>query len=138
MSVHTRSQRLAQAAFPCIQTRHSEMNESDFKEYVTIAKKFPSLVHTCGLAQAVAFYEAKGKTKPGKLEKLHIRYLKDLATVMTAVGHQQVGTVDQLANKVRTEPLTGYLRLSRDAISAAGWLKRYAEAVAPAEVEVAK
>ena len=130
MSVHTRSQRLAQAAFPRIQARDAEMNSDEFKEYVTIAKKFPSLVHTCGLAQAVAFYEAKGKTKPGKPEKPHIRYLKDLAAVLTAVGHQQIGTVEQLAKKVREEPLSGYLRLSRDAINAASWLKRYVEALA--------
>jgi CRISPR-associated protein Cmr5 len=135
MSVHTRSQKLAQAAYPRIQSRDSEMTPDEFKEYVTIAKKFPSLVHTCGLAQAVAFYEAKGKTKPGKPEKPHIRYLKDLAAVLTAIGHQQIATVDELANRVRTEPLSGYLRLSRDAINAASWLKRYVEAVAPDDAE---
>ncbi len=135
MSVHTRSQRLAQAAFPRIQARDAEMSSDEFKEYVTIAKKFPSLVHTCGLAQAVAFYEAKGKTKPGKPEKPHIRYLKDLAAVLTSAGHQQIGTVEQLTKKVREEPLSGYLRLSRDAINAASWLKRYVEAVAPDEAE---
>ncbi|MCZ2340776.1 MAG: type III-B CRISPR module-associated protein Cmr5 [Bacteroidales bacterium] len=133
MSVHTRSQKLAQAAFPRIQACDAEMGKDEFKEYVTITKKFPSLIHTCGLAQAVAFYEAKGKTKPGKPEKPHLRYLKDLAAVLTAVGHQQIGSVDQLADKVRREPLSGYLRLSRDAINAASWLKRYVEAVAPDE-----
>ena len=135
MSVHTRSQRLAQAAFPLVQMREKAMKKDEFKEYVTIAKKFPSLVHTCGLAQAVAFYEAKGKTKPGKPEKPHLGYLKDLAAVLASVGHQQIGNVQQLTDKVRTEPLSGYLRLSRDAINAASWLKRYVEAVAPDEAE---
>lgn len=135
MSVHTRSQRLAQAAFPLVQQREKAMKKDEFKEYVTIAKKFPSLVHTCGLAQAVAFYEAKGKTKPGKPEKPHLGYLKDLAAVLASVGHQQIGNVQQLTDKVRTEPLSGYLRLSRDAINAASWLKRYAEALAPDEAE---
>ena len=134
MSVHTRSQKLAQAAFLRIQARDGEMTKEDFKEYVTVVKKFPSLVHTCGLAQAVAFYEAKGNTKPGKPEKPHLRYLKDLAAVLTSVGHQQIVTVEQLTNKVRTEPISGYLRLSRDTINAATWLKRYVEAVAPDEV----
>jgi CRISPR-associated protein Cmr5 len=126
---------LAQAAFPLVQMREKAMKKDEFKEYVTIAKKFPSLVHTCGLAQAVAFYEAKGKTKLGKPEKLHLGYLKDLAAVLAAVGHQKIGTVKQMTDKVRTEPLSGYLRLSRDAINAASWLKRYAEAVAPDEAE---
>jgi CRISPR-associated protein Cmr5 len=134
MSVHTRSQRLAQAAFPLVQMREKAMKE-DFREYVTIAKKFPSLVHTCGLAQAVAFYEAKGKTKPGKPEKPHLGYLNDLAAVLAAVDHQEIGTVKKLTDKVRTEPLSGYLRLSRDAINAASLLTRYAEALAPDEAE---
>ncbi len=134
MSAHTRSQKLAQAAFLRIHERDGQLTP----EYVTIAKKFPSLVHTCGLAQAVAFYEAKGSTKPGKPgkpEKPHLLYLKDLAAVLTSVGHQQIGTVEQLTDIVRTEAISGYLRLSRDTIDAASWLKRYVEAVASDEAE---
>ena len=59
MTVHTRGQKLAQAAFPCIEQRHSSLNEKQFKEYTSFAKKFPALIHTCGLAQAVAFALAK-------------------------------------------------------------------------------
>ena len=55
MSVHTRSQRLAQEAFARV-TDHRRPN----KEYVSFAKKFPALIHTCGLAQAIAFALAKG------------------------------------------------------------------------------
>lgn len=118
MSVHTRSQRLAQAAFPRIQDRHSTFNEKQFKEYVGFAKRFPALVHTCGLAQAVAFALAKKEKE----------YVEDLAAVLKEGGHPEAASADALLEQTRDQPLSGYLRLSRDAINAAGWLKRYVEA----------
>lgn len=113
MSVHTRSQRLAQAAYARI-ARHGKPD----KEYVSFAKKFPALIHTCGLAQAVAFALAKKETD----------YTDDLAEVLKAAGHSTISNRDSLAKQSRESDLGGYLRLSRDAINAAGWLKRYVEA----------
>jgi CRISPR-associated protein Cmr5 len=121
MSVHTRSQRFAQSAFTYIQIRHSELNEKQFKEYVSFAKKFPALIHTCGLAQAVAFALAKKETD----------YVGDLSEVLKEAGHSKMTEQQPLDHHARTQQLSGYLRLSRDAINAAGWLKRYVEAVAP-------
>jgi CRISPR-associated protein Cmr5 len=118
LSVHTRSQKLAQAAFPRIQNRHASFKEKEFKEYVSFAKKFPALIHTCGLAQAVAFALAKKEND----------YVADLADVLKASGHPAISDAAALDRQARTERLSGYLRLSRDAINAAGWLKRYVEA----------
>lgn len=122
MSVHTRSQRVAQAAFPCIQAHHSgprKLDDKRFKEYVSFAKKFPALIHTCGLAQAVAFALAKKENE----------YIADLTVVLQAAGHAEITDRQPLDHQARTQPLGGYLRLSRDAINAASWLKRYVEAV---------
>ena len=113
MSIHTRSQKLAQAAFARI-AKYGRPN----KEYVSFAKKFPALIHTCGLAQAVAFALAKKETG----------YIEDLAAVLKGSGHSELGSALILHEQTRSLQLSGYLRLSRDAISAAGWLKRYAEA----------
>jgi CRISPR-associated protein Cmr5 len=118
MSVHTRSQKLAQAAFPPIQGRQKNLKEKELREYTTFAKKFPALIHTCGLAQAVAFALAKKETG----------YIEDLAAVLNASGHPEVSSAQALQKQTQEQPLSGYLRLSRDAISAAGWLKRYVEA----------
>jgi CRISPR-associated protein Cmr5 len=118
MSVHTRSQKLAQEAFARV-TAHVQQN----KEYVSFAKKFPALIHTCGLAQAVAFALAKG----GQQEV----YAEDLATVLRKGGHEDIRSAETLARQTREQAVSGYLRLSRDAIDAAIWLKRYVEAVAP-------
>ena len=118
MSVHTRSQRLAQAAFPRIQSRMQGLREKAFDEYRSFVKKFPALIHTCGLAQAVAFALAKQEND----------YIEDLAEVLRESGHPEITSAQTLHERARTQPLSGYLRLSRDAINAASWLKRYVEA----------
>lgn len=111
MSVHTRSQKLAQAAYKKVAAR--AMND----KYKTFAKKFPALIHTCGLAQAVAFGLAKSEYRG---------YVDDLAAVLE---------VDDLGKRSRETNLSDYLLLSRNAINAASWLKRYVEAAAPDETE---
>jgi CRISPR-associated protein Cmr5 len=124
--MQTRSQQYAQAAFPAVQ-RHYQQPTKDLskeqKEYRTVAKKFPSLIHTCGLAQAIAFYQAKG----------HTDYLADLASVLSGAGHPEIKSADELATCSRTNQLNFYMRLSRDALTAAGWIKRYVEALAGEE-----
>jgi len=118
MSVQMQSQKLAQAAFPAIQIRKQNLNEKAFQEYTSFAKKFPALIHTCGLAQAVAFALAKKETD----------YVADLSVVLNASGHGDINNKSSLHKKSRTTELSSYLRLSRDALNAAGWLKRYVEA----------
>lgn len=83
----------------------------------TFAKKFPALVMTAGLCQALAFAEAKG----------HRKYLESLATIL---GYTNTG---QLLTDSREKPVTAYQRLTHEALSAAGWLKRYSEALGKTE-----
>lgn len=120
MSVQTRSQKLAQAAFARI-AAHGKPNQ----EFVSFAKKFPALIHTCGLAQAVAF----------ALAKQQVDYIEDLAAVLKASGHPEVSSAHTLQKQTQELLLSGYLRLSRDTINAASWLKRYIEAATPEESE---
>jgi len=129
MTFQTRNQKLAQEAYARV-TKRGEQE----REYVTFAKKFPALVHTCGLAQAVAFAEAKGSSKDGQAKKPEMKYLEDLAAVLKSGGYNAIDSAKKLAETTRFEALGGYLRLSRDAIQAASWLKRYVE-VASGEAE---
>lgn len=124
MSVHTRSQKIAQAAYEQIRASlpNDKSRDSDF---ISLAKKFPALIHTCGLAQSVAFAKAK--------ENLH--YLACLARTLQAAGHISIQDTETLCHEARNQSFEGYLRLSRDAINAASWLKRYTEATAPEESE---
>jgi CRISPR type III-B/RAMP module-associated protein Cmr5 len=123
MSVHTRSQKLAQAAYARIARHTSNGTKKPDKEFVSFVKKFPALIHTCGLSQAVAFALAKKEKE----------YVADLTVVLQAAGHAEITDQQPLDHQAQTQPLGSYLRLSRDAISAASWLKRYVEAVAGEE-----
>jgi CRISPR-associated protein Cmr5 len=111
---------MAQEAFKRVQERGRGKEEYQ-NEYRTFAREFPTLVHQCGLAQAVLFALSK---------KAHqLDYLTDLATVLTAAGHADVPSAETLAGQTRSLPVTAYVRLSRDALDAAVWLKRYVEAL---------
>lgn len=128
MSRQTRSQGMAQTAYLQI-ANHIKKQTGDgqkkpAKEFVSTVKKFPALIHTCGLAQAVAFAMAK---------KDQVEYVSYLAAVLQDSGHPEVTNAESLCKCTRTSDLNGYLRLSRDAIAAASWLKRYVEAAAGEE-----
>jgi CRISPR-associated protein Cmr5 len=118
MPANTRSQRLAQAAFTQIAMHTGHGQRKPEKDFVSAVKKLPALIHTCGLAQAVAFALAK---KDHEL----VGYL---AEVLRECGHPSVADARTLDHLARTSELNAYLRLSRDAIAAATWLKRYVEA----------
>lgn len=116
--VRTTSQKMAREAYDRISGR------TPSKEYRSFAREFPALVHSCGLAQAVAFALPKKKHR--------LDYVNDLAAVLTKAGHAGVSTAEALAGQTRSLSVIPYLRLSRDALAAAVWLKRYVEAIAEA------
>jgi len=118
MSVHTRSQKLAHAAYSRIGIHTENGQKKPEEKYSSFAKKFPALIHTCGLAQAVAYGLAKKETD----------YIQDLTEVLRAAGHSEITDREPLEHQARNQQLDGYLRLSREALNAAGWLKRYVEA----------
>lgn len=134
MPIHTYSQKMAQEAYERVAARHLS------KEYVSFAREFPTLIHACGLAQAIAFARAKARRaeEPGATENQgetvetgtnhYGAYLKDLVAVLKAIGHSEVTSTDALAHQTRMLDVPAYVRMSRNALRAAGWLKRYVEA----------
>jgi CRISPR-associated protein Cmr5 len=106
----TREQERAQRAYACVAGRKGNGKEADYKRF---CQRFPALVQSGGLAQAVAFAEAKDRTD----------YLDDLACVAGSCNRET------LAAQARGDELARYQKLSRDALAAATWLKRYAEAL---------
>lgn len=119
--VHTNSQKMAQAAYALVRRRVDSEKKGLPEKYASFARSFPSLVHSCGLAQAVAFARAKE----------HGQYLEDLAGVLKKIGHAESGSVEDFERATREQPVPAYIRLSRSTLEAAGWLKRYVEAVSP-------
>ena len=114
MTLQTNSQKMAQTAYERIHQRYGGKKPTD--EFKSFAREFPSLIHSCGLAQAVAFAKAKKRNE----------YLLDLTEVLKVAGHVQLS---DLGKATRESDVTSYVRLSRHALQAAGWLKRYVEAV---------
>lgn len=108
-TLRTREQRMAESAYQCIEKR-AVGKRSD--EYLSFANSFPSLIHSCGLVQAIAFAKAKGKNDT----------LEDLAKVLDT-------PLEELTINARTKSLSSYMLLSRETLMAAGWLKRYAQAL---------
>jgi CRISPR-associated protein Cmr5 len=107
MARRTKQQERAQKACKCFLP---ERNVGE--DYRQFAKRFPALIHNCGMAQAVAFAQSKKKDI----------FLDDLASVMDiSNGHV-------LAEISRTADLIEYQQRTEDAIECATWIKRYAEA----------
>ena len=112
----TRQQKLAQMAYcEVFAKKGGKIEES----YARVCRIFPALVHNSGLCQAVAFAQSKANNK-GSEYKL---YLKSLAKLLE-MKHE-----DELAEKSRTADVLAYQHLTMKAMSAASWLKRYAEAL---------
>ena len=103
----TKQQKRAQKAYKCF-LPEKEVGD-DYRQF---AKRFPALVHSCGLAEAVAFAQAKDKSS----------YLDDLANVMEIDNNSILGNIS------RTVDLVEYQQITREAIECATWIKRYAEA----------
>ena len=117
----TRQQVRAQTAYECISPRTKDANAQQIKinnEYSQLAKRFPALVHNCGLAQALAFVQAKEKD-----ENIGKAYLSNLSDVMGLEKEDDLGSIS------RSAELREYQRLTREAIESATWLKRYSEAL---------
>jgi len=113
----TRQQMRAQNAYGCVSSVEKEkvIKEKETEDYAQIAKKFPALVHNCGLAQAIAFVQAK----EGETGETYIAHLTK--TMMSEEG--------DIGSASRSADLMKYQRLTREVIESATWLKRYSEAL---------
>lgn len=113
-----RTQQYAKAAFPRIEKIAAKAELK--KEYGSVALSFPVMVLTAGLAQATGFLRAKGKSH-------HNAYLNDLAEVLG------VRDGEQLHKDVIRCDAQEYQQLTRNVLDAAGWMKRYAQALLKVE-----
>ena len=109
-----RTQQYALAAYTRIQ---AVKNQAHVKEYGALALQFPVMVLQSGLAQASGFLLAKGKVH-------HLAYLNDLAEILGFGGDQKA---KDLHRRIIASDLATCQRLTRNALDAAAWLKRYAQ-----------
>lgn len=108
-----RSQKMAQEAYPLVAKLQKHELES---KYRTLALTFPTMILQSGLSQAVGFLLAKGNGE-------HSELLAHLATLLKFENGQA------LHEKILATNLSEYQLLTRRALEASSWLKRYTEAL---------
>ena len=108
--MRTRTQRFADDAFQRVKARQ---RQGDPGRYGSFALSLPTLVRSAGLAQALAFAEAKQQRD----------LLDDLASTL---GKDGAGGLLQASREL---PVMEYMKLTREVLAAADWYKRYAQSI---------
>ncbi|MEI7643921.1 MAG: type III-B CRISPR module-associated protein Cmr5 [Chloroflexales bacterium] len=116
---HTREQVYASAVFAQITPLISE-DEPTRKAYGSLAHKLPVLIRTAGLAQSLAFVQARNKE--GTPQRM---LLNDLEVVLQVSGILTANT--RLVERSRTASFEEYMRLTEGALEALLWFKRFAQ-----------
>jgi CRISPR-associated protein Cmr5 len=95
-----------------------EKSESN-KAYGMQALRFPSLLHSAGLCQTLAFLASKhAPGTPGR------RFLDDVARVVLRDPQTSVASLEERA---RCATLQEYMHLTRRTFEVSAWFKRYAQ-----------
>lgn len=118
-----RAHRVATEAYQRVEARQT-LPENERTKYGAIAHKLPGMILQNGLAQASGFLLAKGGSYPE-----HLLLLDDLNAVMRAGGSLDVADREQLHQHIIAADLGATLKLTRAALEASGWLKRYVQGV---------
>jgi CRISPR-associated protein Cmr5 len=114
-----KSHRLAKCAYARIELRLKFPHE---KAFGTLALKLPAMILQNGLAQATGFLIAKGNEE-------HQAVLDDLAATMHAANGCTATTGTALHQEVINADTAATMRLTRSALEASGWIKRYVQGV---------
>ncbi|MGP5437425.1 type III-B CRISPR module-associated protein Cmr5 [Psychrobacter alimentarius] len=108
-----RTHKYAELAYPLVNDIKGSSVES---KYRTLALTFPTMIMQSGLAQAIGFLMAKNKDE-------HKELLQHMAILLNEVDSKS------LHDKIINSSVTEYQLLSREALDASAWLKRYTQAL---------
>lgn len=122
MTQHTRTQKMALAAYQAVEQRKGSKLEA---EYRTLALTFPNMVLQSGLMQAIGFMLAKSNESGGDPSE-HRAYLSDLVKVLAQPTADAPATLHQ---QVLRSSVRDYQLMTRLVLDAASWLKRYTQAL---------
>jgi CRISPR-associated protein Cmr5 len=100
----------------------STVEPPNASSYGVMAHKLPILIHTAGLAQALAFLQARGNPTQREL-------LNDLADTIGLENSQQ------LLISARTSQINEYILLTRQVLAALLWYKRFAQSELHVDVD---
>lgn len=115
--MQTRTHKLATEAYRRVAERKGKRHEN---AYSSLAHSFPSMILQNGLAQATGFLLAKGRGE-------HKALLADLNAVLRAVGAVTSADGDALHRTIIGADLSETMQLTRHALDASAWIKRYSQ-----------
>ncbi|AKG14987.2 CRISPR-associated protein Cmr5 [Moraxella bovoculi] len=116
--MQTRTQKYAEPAYPLVDSLKGNDIES---KYRTLALNLPTMILQAGLTQAIGFLMAKN-------ESHHQLILAHLAELLNYKDKEK-----EFYQKILQSNVQEYQLLSRKAIEASGWLKRYTQALLKGE-----
>lgn len=102
----------AKVAYQCVM-QQSEATASEAESYGRLCHKFPSMVMLNGLRLTATYFYSNHKEDPA-----YLRYLEDMGQALNFAEWNNI-----------PESNTEYRHLSRNALRASIWFKRYAEAI---------
>ena len=117
--MQTRDKRYGAAIYDQVKSVLEGQSKLYRKKYGSMAHKLPVLIRSAGLAQALAFVQARG-------ESPHQHLLNNLAQVVLGTTHNG----NDLAVQSRTTTgLHEYMYLTYEVLAALFWYKRFAQSV---------
>ncbi len=111
--MQTRDQKYATIAYNQVYTIK---DKEGCKKYGAMAHKLPILIHTAGLAQALAFVNSRDK-------EIQKQLLSDLKAAI------ELDDPRTLLAHVQNADLNEYIRLTRQVLDALLWYKRFAQSI---------
>jgi CRISPR-associated protein Cmr5 len=124
--MQTRDQRYAISVYQQVQTIKDNF-KNDYRKYGVMCHKLPILIHTAGLAQALAFVASrKGE--------IYCRFLNDLTHTLKSsqIGKDVAASPKKgqdIAQQAREADLSEYMRLTQQVMAALVWYKRFAQSI---------
>lgn len=112
-----RTHALARAAYDCVDRRR---DAGHARQYAALVNQLPGMILQNGLAQSTGFLLAKGKPE-------HLALLADLNAVLRATGATDTADGARFHRAVVGSDIARTMLLTRRALDASGWLKRYVQ-----------
>ena len=99
-----------------------KLNKEKSKKYGAIAHKLPVLILQNGLAQATGFLLTADKEE-------RLALLDDLAQVLSGTGESGCNNRNEMHQTIISADTQKTMHLTRRALEASGWIKRYVQGV---------
>ena len=129
-----RTHKYAEVAFPLVKGMIADKEEDNYTttkkleaKYRTLALNFPTMIMQSGLAQSIGFLMAKAQDNPAD-ESEHRKLLNHVEKILEK-DVKNISSELNLYHIILKSDIYTYMLLTRKALDASSWLKRYSQAL---------